>query len=94
MVDDLAEEYPEAAPYIREAVEEHGEDWVIENYFPHIAQLGVVMDIPSVEELPFYDEDKHETLSEQEKRERADAYSEYRNNLRTGTKPRDESSDT
>ncbi|WP_071933119.1 hypothetical protein [Halodesulfurarchaeum formicicum] len=82
MSEDLEEEYPEAAPYIRKAVNKHDEDWVIENYFPKIASLGVVMDIPPVEELPFYDEEKHDVLSEQEKRERAEAYREYRDNLR------------
>jgi hypothetical protein len=83
----LEEKYPEAAPYIREAVEEHGEEWVIENYFPQIASLGVVMDIPSIEELPFFDEEKHEVPTEKEMRERAEAYRAYRENLRTGTKP-------
>ena len=86
----LEENYPEAAPYIREAVEEHGEEWVIENYFPQIASLGVVMAIPSIEELPFFDEEKHEAPTEEEMRERAEAYRAYRENLRTGTKPRSE----
>jgi hypothetical protein len=90
MVDDLDAEYPEAAPYIRQAVNEHSEQWVIENYHPKITQLGVVMNIPAVEELPFYDERNHEALSEQEKQDRADAYRSYRENLRTGTKPDEE----
>jgi hypothetical protein len=77
MVTDLEQEYPEAAPYIQKAVEKHGEEWDIENYFPKIVQLGVIMDIPEAEELPFYDEKKHKTLSEQEKRERAEAYGTY-----------------
>lgn len=89
MVENLAEEYPEAAPHIQQAVEEHGEDWVIENYFPEIAQLGTMMEIPSIEELPFYDEEKHDVPSEQEKQKRAEAYSAYLDNLRTGTKPRE-----
>lgn len=38
---DLEAEYPEAALYIREVVEKHGEEWIIENYFPKIAGLGV-----------------------------------------------------
>lgn len=87
MSGELEAEYPEAAPYIREAVEKHSEEWVIENYFPEIAGLGIIMDIPAVEELPFYDEEKHDTLTEHEKRERAEAYREYRENLRNGTKP-------
>lgn len=80
-------EIPGRAPYIREAVEEHGEEWVIENYFPQIASLGVVMAIPSIEELPFFDKERHETPTEEEIRERAEAYRAYRENLRTGTKP-------
>jgi len=87
MVDNLGEEYPEAAPYIRRAVKEHGEDWVIENYHSKIASLGVVMDIPEVEELPFYDEEEHDVMNEAEKREMGEAMSQYRENLRTGTIP-------
>lgn len=87
MGDELEEEYPEAAPYIWSAVKRHGEEWVIKNYFPKITQLGVIMDIPDVEELPFYDEERHRHLTEQENHERAAAYREYRDNLRTGSKP-------
>lgn len=90
MTDDLAEDYPEAAPYIQQAVEEHGEDWVIENYYPKISQLGLVMKIPEVEELPFYDEEKHSVMTKEERIQLADAMSEYRENLRTGTKPNEE----
>ena len=86
MIDDLEKEYPEAAPYILDAVEEHGEEWVIENYFPKIAQLGVVMDIPSVEELPFYDDEIHDVRGE-EQRKHAEALGAYLKNLRTGYKP-------
>jgi hypothetical protein len=89
MDDELENNYPEAAPYIEKAVREHGEDWVVENYFPEIASLGLLMDVPAVEELPFYDEDRHEAPTEREKRERAEAYREYRENLRTGNKPRE-----
>jgi hypothetical protein len=90
MTDDLAEDYPEATPYIREAVEEHGEDWVVKNYYPKISQLGVLMAIPEVEELPFYDENKHDVMSKEERRQMAEALSKYRENLRTGTKPNEE----
>lgn len=90
MVDDLAEAYPEAAPFIEEAVEEHSEDWVIENYHPKISQLGVLMDVPDVEELPFYDPDRHDVLSEEERIEQAEALGEYRENLRKGHKPGDD----
>lgn len=87
MPDELAEEYPEATPYIRDAVKAHGEDWVIENYYPEISQLGVVMTVPAVEELPFYDEDEHGVMRPEERAEMANALSQYRENLRTGTKP-------
>lgn len=90
MIEDLEEEYPEAAPYILEAVEEHGEEWVIENYFPKIAQLGVVMDIPPIEELPFYDEERDDVPSEKEQRKQAEAYGAYIENLRTRHRPGDE----
>ncbi len=86
----LEEDFPEAAPYIREAVEEHGEEWVIDNYFPDIVSLGVVMDIPQIDELPFFDETKHEAPTEQEQRERAEAYRAYRENLRNSIKPDDQ----
>jgi hypothetical protein len=33
MTDTLADEYPEAAPYIQQAVDEHGEEWVLEHYY-------------------------------------------------------------
>jgi hypothetical protein len=90
MTDDLAEDYPVAAPYIQKAVESMGEDWVIENYYPKISQLGLVMKIPEVEELPFYDEEKHSVMTKEERIQLAEAMSEYRENLRTGTKPNEE----
>jgi hypothetical protein len=31
MSDDLEEEYPEVAPFIRNAVRNHSEEWVIQN---------------------------------------------------------------
>lgn len=73
MSDELAEKHPEAAPLIREAVADHDEDWVIKNYNPKISSLGVVLSTPDVEELPFYDEERHDVMSDEEKRETADA---------------------
>jgi len=90
MTDELEEEYPEAAPYIRDAVEKHGEDWVIENYYPQFSQLGLLMDIPDVEELPFFDENDHEVMTKDERIQMAKAMREYKENLRTGTKPGEE----
>lgn len=90
MLDELAEEYPDATPYIRGAVKAHGEDWVIENYYTEISQLGVVMAVPAVEELPFYAEDEHEVMRPEDRAEMANALGQYRENLRTGTKPGDD----
>lgn len=87
MTDTLAAEYPEAAPFIEEAVDEHGEDWVLENYYEKIYPLKQVMAVPEKEELPFYDEAEHETMAEAERTEMYQAWGEYRENLRTGTKP-------
>jgi hypothetical protein len=87
MTDTFAAEYPEAAPYIQDAVDEHGEDWVLENYYKEIYPLTQVMAVPEKEELPFYDADEHETMTEAERVEMYQAWGEYRENLRTGTKP-------
>lgn len=87
MTDKLAEEYPEAAPYIQKAVDEHGKEWVLENYYKEIYPLKQVMSVPEKEELPFYDEAEHETMTEAERTEMYQAWGEYRENLRTGTKP-------
>ena len=93
MTDELEERYPEAAPFIREAVAEHDEDWVIENYHPRVAQLGLVMAVPDLEELPFFDPERHDALDESEHRDRAAFYGAYLENLRSGTKPGRESDD-
>ena len=87
MTDTLAAEYPEAAPYIRDAVDDHGEEWVLENYYEEIYPLTQVMSVPEKEELPFYDADEHETMTEAERVEMYQAWAEYRENLCTGTKP-------
>jgi len=85
MSDKFEEEYPEAAPFIKKAVRNHSEEWVIENYSPKITSLGVIIDVPPVEELPFYDEEQYDTLTEQEKCDRADAFRKYRENLRNAS---------
>jgi hypothetical protein len=46
MIDTLADAYPEAAPYIRRAVAEHGEAWVLTNYYERLYPLAQVMAIP------------------------------------------------
>jgi len=87
MTDTLAEEYPEGAQYIRDAVAEHGEEWVLDHYYEKLYPLGVLMDMPEKDELPFYDETEDDTLTEAERVEMYRAWGEYRENLRTGTKP-------
>jgi hypothetical protein len=87
MTDPLSDQYPGAAPYIWVGIKEHGEGWVIEHYHPKIVQLGLVMDVPDIEELPFYDPDGHETMTAVEQRDYYEALGEYRENPRTGTRP-------
>lgn len=87
MTDTLADNYPEAAPHIQQAVADHGETWVLEHYYEELYLLAVVMAMPDKDELPFYDEAEHETISDEELTEMYEAWSEYRENLRTGTKP-------
>ncbi|WP_254768408.1 hypothetical protein [Salinilacihabitans rarus] len=87
MTDSLTDDYPEAAPYIQQAVEEHGEEWVLEHYYEQLYPLGRVMAMPDKDELPFYDPDEHDTMTEDEKVEMYQAWAAYRENLRTGTKP-------
>ena len=87
MTDSLTDDYLEAAPYIQQAVEEHGEEWVLEHYYEQLYPLGRVMAMPDKDELPFYDPDEHDTMTEDEKVEMYQAWAAYRENLRTGTKP-------
>lgn len=85
MVEDLDAEYPEAAPYIRRAVEEHGEAWVLDNYYQQLYPLGRLMDVPEKEELPFFDPEEHDTMTEKEVAEMYEAWSQYRENLRSAS---------
>ena len=89
MLETLAEEYPEAAPYIQRAIDQHGEDWVLEHYYEQLYPLGRLMEMPEKEDLPFYEEAEHDTMTEAERVEMYQAWAEYRENLRTGTKPRE-----
>ena len=83
----LADEYPEAAPHIQQAVNEYGEEWVLEHYYEQLYPLSRLIAMPEKDELPFYDEDEHDTMTEEEQVEMYQAWAEYRENLRTGTKP-------
>jgi len=60
---------------------------VLENYYQQLYPLGQVMKMPEKDELPFYDEDEDEAMTEEERGEMYQAWSKYRENLRTGTKP-------
>jgi|AntRauTorcE11898_2_1112593.scaffolds.fasta_scaffold46510_2 hypothetical protein len=86
MDDELTAAYPEVTAYIWDAVDEHGEEWVLENYYQQIYPLKIVMDVPNKEELPFFDPDTHETMSQAALIEMYEAWGEYRENLRTGSK--------
>lgn len=55
MTELLADQYPEAAPYIQKAVAGHGEDWVLEHDYEQLYPLGQGMRIPEKDELPFSD---------------------------------------
>ncbi|QAU14088.1 hypothetical protein EKH57_16065 [Halorubrum sp. BOL3-1] len=87
MTDLLTDDYPEAAPYIQQAVDEHGEAWVLDHYYEQLYPLGQVINVPEKEELPFYDEDAHETITKEERAEMYQGWAKYRENPRTGTKP-------
>ncbi|WP_411966974.1 hypothetical protein [Haloferax sp. YSSS75] len=85
MTNTLEDTYPEAAPYIEDAVAEHGEAWVLEHYYEKLYPLSVVVAMPEKEELPFYDDAVHDTLTKSEQTEMYQAWSEYRENLRKNT---------
>jgi len=87
MADELTENYPEAAEYIWKAVDEHGEDWVLEHYYQQLYPLGILLDMPEKDELPFFDPEVHKMMSKEEVTEMYQAWAEYRENLRRGKKP-------
>ena len=60
---------------------------MLENYYQQLYPLGRLMEMPEKEELPFYDEDEDDTMTEEERVEMYQAWAEYRENLPTGTKP-------
>lgn len=55
--------------------------------------LGRVMRMPEKRELPFFNGENHDTLTEAESVEMYCAWAEYRENLRTGMKPSADGSD-
>ena len=87
MTEKFEEKYPAAAEYIQQAVDEHGENWVLENYYEQLYPLGQLMEMPEKDELPFYNANKHDTMTEEERVEMYQVWAEYQENLRTGTKP-------
>jgi hypothetical protein len=87
MTETLTDEYPEAAPYIQQAVGKHGDDWVLEHYHEHLYPLGRVVEMPGKNELPSYDTDEHDTVTEEERVEMYQAWAQYQENFPTGAKP-------
>ena len=59
---------------------------MLEHYYEQLYPLGQLMAIPEKDDLPFYDEDEHDTMTEEERVEMYQAWAEYRENLRTGTR--------
>lgn len=51
-MEELRESYPRAASYIEEAVNDHDEEWVLNNY-NKVIQLGDIISFHDKEELPF-----------------------------------------
>jgi len=94
MTQDFEENYPEAAPRIKEAVEEHGEDWVLENYYAELYPLGRIIKMPKKSELPFFDDDIHDEMTDDELADMYGAWSSYRENLtQAGQKAEEEADD-
>ena len=89
-INELAQEFPEAAEYIQRVVDEHGKAWVLENYYTGLYPFGVIMNVPETEDLPFYDDDCHESPSEAELIEMYDAWRTHRENLKAASEADDE----
>jgi len=87
MTEALVDEYPEAASYILQTLDEHGEDWVLKHYYEQFYPLARLMAMPEKDKLPFHDEDDHDTMAEDERVKMYEVWAAYRENLRTGTKP-------
>lgn len=66
MTESLMDDYPEAAPYIQQAIEEHGEEWVLEHYYEQLYLFGQVISMPDKDKLPFYNQDKPDPMTEDE----------------------------
>jgi hypothetical protein len=82
MLEELEADYPDAAQYIQQAIEDPGEQWILDNYHNQIKPLDRFMPVPDIEELPFYDD--NETLDHEGRVEHAEMLRKYRENLRNG----------
>jgi len=91
---ELYHEYPTVAKGIYKRIDEHGEEWVLENWYTEFLPAGVILNIPDKDELPFFDPDEHETWSDEQKAAMGEAYSTYRENLRKASKTSKVSRDT
>ena len=65
---ELYHDYPEVAPDIYSKIDAHGEEWVLENWTARYAQARLILSVPDKEDLPFFDPEQHEAMSEEEKR--------------------------
>lgn len=83
---DLYDEYPEVAPYIYEKINQHSEEWVLENWYTEFLAASVVVSLPDKDELPFFDPEEHESWSDEKKAEFARGLSEYRENLKEASR--------
>ncbi|WP_321166911.1 hypothetical protein [Halohasta litchfieldiae] len=90
MDDDLVAAYPAAADYIWDAVEEHGEEWVRENYYTQIHPLGSSC-LSRARRNSSSSMWTHETMSQADLTEIYEAWGQYRENLRIGTKSTEDS---
>lgn len=68
--------------HVAAAVDEHGEAWVLEHYETELWPLSRIADMPDKTELPFFDPEEHEAMTDAELAEMAAARRQYRENLR------------
>lgn len=77
---------------VLEYVDRHGEAYVLDHYYMELYHAGrIVGAMPRKEDLPFFDPDEHEAMDRDEVIELYRMMAEYRENLRSGTKPGEDS---
>lgn len=73
-----------------DAVDENGEEWVLENYYTDLHQLNRLVDLPAKEDLPFFDPAEHELRDDEEIAEMYRLRAAYIENLKAASKTTDE----